>query len=268
MLSNLSVNHYICGDSISFPNFAREVSKAGIMSVGITRQAIFEMGMVDLRRCLDDYGLKVSSVNSAGFFIGDYDNGLNFSNEEMIDIAAELNAEGLCVIVGGLGQKFSGLDEAHNMVRQGLEKLSEQAAKVGVILGLEPIFPADIFTKGCVNTLSQALEFITPHCNLKLIIDLYHSWWDPNLKDLFEKNINKIILMQICNLRVDNGVVIGRDTILRGELNLPSLVSSLATDGFKGSFELELFERDLLGRDPLEIIKRFPIDFNAMVVKR
>lgn len=267
MLASLSVNHYICGNSISFPKFARAVSEAGIMSVGITRQAIFEMGIDDLKRCLDDYGLTVSSVNSAGFFVGDHNDGLNFSNEELIDFAAALNAEGLCVIVGGLGQNFLGLDEARNKVRSGIRKLSEQAAKAGVVLGLEPIFPGDIFTKGCVNTLSQAFDIIAPYHNAKLTVDLYHSWWEPDLKEFFKKHSKKIVLLQICNLRVDNGVVIGRDIISEGELNLPSVVPSLLRNKFTGRVELELFERDLRGRNPLDIIKRLPLDFDALVVK-
>lgn len=265
MLANLSINHYICGNSISFPKFARAVSEAGIMSVGITRQAIFEMGIADLKRCLDDYGLTVSSVNSAGFFVGDQNDGLNYSNEELIDFAATLNAEALCVIVGGLGGNFVGLDEAHNIVRAGIRKLSEQAAKAGVILGLEPIFPGDIFSKGCVNTLSQALELVEPFYNAKLTVDLYHSWWEANLQECFKKHTEKIVLLQICNLKVEDGVVIGRDLISKGMLNLSSLVPSLLTNKFNGKIELELFERDLRGCDPLDIIKRFPLDFDALV---
>jgi len=50
----LSINHYICGEALAFPDFAAAVRDAGIGSIGVTRAAIAEMGIEDLIRCLKE----------------------------------------------------------------------------------------------------------------------------------------------------------------------------------------------------------------------
>ena len=94
---NLSVSHYICGEDIPFLDFIRNVSDAGITSVGITCQAIEEMGLHDLRSCLNDYGVSVSSLNSAGYFTHSAYRPNKYSDEELVEYSAYLNSDILCV---------------------------------------------------------------------------------------------------------------------------------------------------------------------------
>lgn len=262
MILDLSVNHYICGDALTFPEFANEVRESGVTSVGITRAAIAEMGLAGLEACLADNGLSVSSLNSAGYFTLGDPNPHKYSNEELIEAAARLNAGALCVITGGLGQPPLLVADAHKRVADGVAELADVAASAGVILGLEPVYPGDILTKGCINSCGHGLEMVAPYANTKLILDLYHSWWDPGLRDTLQNHADQVALVQLCNLRLENGLVVGRDTLEDGTLDLDGILKSIASSGYRGKFELELFSHDLAGRDPRTVIRDFPAEIS------
>lgn len=264
MRKNLSVNHYICGDALEFPAFAAAVRTAGIESVGLTRASLAEMGPAALENCLAENGLSVSSLNSAGYFTDIDPNTVKMSDEALIDAAARLKAEVLCVITGGLGAPPLPVAEAHERVKDSLGPLAERAATAGVTLGLEPIFPGDILTKGCINSCAHGLDVVAPYENAKLIIDLYHSWWDRDLLPTLETRRNKVALIQLCNIRSENGAVQGRDTLLAGDLDLSRTLPPVLRADYTGKLELELFDRDLRGRDPIDIVNRFPADLHAI----
>jgi sugar phosphate isomerase/epimerase len=258
MAHDLSVNHYICGDHLSFPRFAAAVAEAGMSSVGVTRAAIAELGLAGLERCLKENGLGASSLNSAGHFtIGD-PSPVKYSSRELIEAAASLKADVLCVISGGLGTPPLPVAEAHKRVRDGLEELAGHAADASVTLGLEPVYPGDILTKGCINSVDQGLAVVAPYDNVKLIVDLYHSWWDPGLFSLLRDQPDQIALVQVCNLKTRDGLVVGRDTLSAGDLDLSQIMPSLASSDYNGKLELELFDRDLDGREPATLIRQFP----------
>jgi sugar phosphate isomerase/epimerase len=260
-ISALSVNHYICGDDIPFPDFATAVREAGMTNVGVTRAAIAEMGIRDLANCLKDEGLSVSSLNSAGYFTLGDPNPVQYTNQEMVEYAAELKADVLCVITGGLGTSPLPLAQAHKTVKDGFGELAHIAALANVVLGLEPIFPPDILTKGCINSCAHGLDIVAPYHNAKLILDFYHTWWDPDMSKTLRDHSNKIALLQLCNLRFENGQAVGRDTLLAGGLGRRELHQLLNAPDYSGKMELEIFNHDLKGRDPLSIIRQFPDEF-------
>lgn len=258
---SLSINHYICGDEISFPEFAVAVRNAGVGSVGVTRQALREMGVDALSRCLRDNDLSVSSLNSTGFFTGVRPKAADFSDTEMIDAAAALGAGALCVISGGAGDPPMPLAEAQSLVKAGFAELAAEAKAKGVILGLEPIHPADILTKGCINSIAHALEIIDPHPNAKLILDVYHSWWDPDFPRLLREAPEKVAVVQVSNLRIENGQPAGRDNLASGTLDMPRFIGGLLSGNYRGPFEFELFPSDVGERDVRSLIAAFPREF-------
>lgn len=265
MTYELSINHYLCGEAMSFPDFAAQVADAAIGSVGVTRAAIAEMGLDGLKTCLADHGLSVSSLNSAGYFTHGDPNPVQYTNEALVDAAAFLEADVLCVITGGLGIPPLPVAEARGRVKDGFAALAERASAAGVVLGLEPIYPADILTKGCINSCSDGLDLIAPHANAKLILDLYHSWWDPDLPTVIRDGPADIALIQLCNLRIENGHVVGRTTLGAGALQLDEILRALTSSEYGGKLELELFDRDLKGMDPRQIIRQFPSELDRML---
>ena len=254
---SLSVSHYISGKDVTFLNFVQYASDAGIASVGITCAAIEEMGLYDLRSCLNDYGLTVSSLNSAGYFTHIADRPNKYSDEELVEFSAYLNSDILCVITGGLGSPTTPLMKAHNQVEDQIGKLAETASTSNVTIGLEPINPVDLFSKGCVNSISHAINIIRPYKNAKLILDLYHSWWDQNFIKLINEEVSQIGLVQICNVGLNDDLKIQRQPITEGMIDFPSYLPKIFAGGYSGKLELELFNKNLNNKAVEDIITQF-----------
>lgn len=262
----LSVNHYICGDAVAFPEFAAMVSDAGIPQVGVTRAALHEMGVPALAQCLKDNGLGVSSLASVGYFSGvQPDIQESFSDDEMIDIAAELGAEAITVISGGVGDPADSPAEAFERIEAGMAEMAALAEAKGVTLGLEPLHPDYFMTLGCVNTIAHGLELIKPHACARLLLDVDLSWWDPDFPGVLSEAPETVVLIQMCNVKFDNGRAAGRETLAAGDLDMTRLIGELMAGGFRGSFEFELFPGDLKGRDVRTLIAEYASEFAACV---
>jgi sugar phosphate isomerase/epimerase len=262
----LSVNHYICDKETPFPKFAGMVSKAGIDQVGVTRAALLEMGVPALARCLKDNGLGVSALCSAGYLTGNHPQAREkYSDAEMIDIAAELGAVTLTTISAGAGDPSRPFADAYALVEAGLAEMAAQAARKGVVLGLEPIHPDHIVARGCINTIAHALRIVAPHTSAKLLLDVNHSWWDPDFPGVMASAPETVVLVQMCNLTFRDGYVAGRETLAGGDLDMTRLIRDLTAGGFRGPFEFELFPGDLRGRDLQTLITGYAEDFAACV---
>jgi len=263
MNNGLSVNHYICGAGVSFPVFAESAARAGLSAVGLSRAAVEEMGVAALRRCLADHGLGVSSLNSVGYFTDADRVSVDRGNLMLIEAAAELDADVLCVICGGLGVPPMPLEQGHALVRDGFDALARRAEQEGVRLGVEPIHPMDIGTKGCVNSVAQARALIDGYPSAGLILDFYHSWWDPDMTAIIRDFPDDVVLVQLCNIRMDTGVPVGRETLAAGDIDVGAHLHAVLEAGYRGIFELEIFAKDIPGRDPLKIVAGFPADISA-----
>ncbi len=251
-MNPLSINAYICPPDYPIANFLPLVARAGASAVGVTVRTLEEIALPSLRQRLGDLGLAVSSLNSAGYFLFDdaaQSKAQANTNLRLIDAAAEIGAKTLVVITGGLSHGSSTLREARSRVRDGLHKLAERAAGAGVQLGLEPIHPAGVLNKGCVNSLRHALELVSDIHNASIALDLYHSWWDPDLPGLAAKHANKIRLVQFCNVvAIRDPADLQRDTPESGLINVESELTALGAEGYSGYFEYELFADHLRGR--------------------
>lgn len=259
---DLSVHHYICGTDVPFPAFAGMVRDAGIGSVAVTRAALVEMGVPALGQCLKDHGLGVSSLASAGYLTGTQpENKAGFSDSEMIDIAAELGAVNLTVISAGAGDPSRPFAEAYALVEAGLAEMAAEAEAKGVTLGVEPIHPNHIVARGCINTIAHAQQIVAPHASAKLLLDLNHSWWDPDFPAVLATAPESVGVVQMCNLTFTDGYATGRETLAGGDLDMTQLIGAMMAGGFRGPFEFELFPGDLRGRDVATLINGYAQEF-------
>ena len=227
------------------------------------------MGTRGLAACLRDNGLAVSSLNSAGYFTARDAVAAERENFALVDAAAELGAAVLCVISGGIGSEpdapLRAPADARRRVADGFALLAAHAAGAGVTLGLEPVHPSGILTKGCINSCDEALDLIAPHPGAKLILDVAHSWWDPGLRRMLHDHADRVALVQVCNIRLAGDTVVGRDTLAAGALDMSAVLPDLLCGGYRGTLELEMSEGDLRGRDPLQVVGEFPGELAAVL---
>ncbi|MEO1491342.1 MAG: sugar phosphate isomerase/epimerase family protein [Pseudomonadota bacterium] len=238
---DLAANQYICPDGYGVVRFLDEAVAAGFRSVALTRAALAEMSPAELRRAVEARKMSVTTLNSAGYFTWAEParrRAQDTENRSLIAAAAELGADTLCVITGGSAEQPD-VASARSLIAEGLAELDALAVAEGVSLGLEPIHPKDVATKGCVNTIAQARALIAPLQATGLIVDLYHSWWDPDLIAVAAEPCVRVL--QICN--VTAGLSRSAD-LTQGILDVGTLVDQITQAGFAGPVEFEIFAAD------------------------
>ncbi len=166
-----------------------------------------------------------------------------------------MGAGRLVVIAGGIGGSGLTLEAARERVAQSLGALNERASAAGVRLALEPIHPADLTIKGCVNSIHQALELVQPLSSTDLVIDTFHSAWDADIWRLAELAGDKAAVVQVCNwYEPSPDEKPQRDLPSRGSMDLATWLRALVASGFAGPIEFEMFDRHRRGRTVPELL--------------
>ncbi|UDQ90249.1 sugar phosphate isomerase/epimerase [Xanthobacter autotrophicus] len=272
-MTGLSINHYITPPGYALERFLDDCAAAGATGVGLTERALDEVALPDLQRMLDARGLTVSSVNSAGFFLwGDPERAQRQAavNAALIHAAAVLSAGTLVTIGGGLddlGPQPPGvLAHARCTVAAALPALRDAAGARGVRLGLETMHPIRIPTKSTLNTLTQAEALCVAHPGLGFVLDVFHSWWDPDLEPVLARSIARLTLVQLSGVAQprDPALLPARCPLSQGCVDTGDLLRLLARCGYRGPYEFELFAHDLDGVSVADAIRRAVDDFAAL----
>lgn len=251
-MTDFSANHYICPDGYGTLRFLDEAVAAGYRKVAVTRAVLAEVPVSRLKAELTSRDLVVTTLNSAGFFTwADPDRraAQHEENRKLVDAAAEIGAGALCIITGGAAEQRD-IATARRLIADGLEELDAYADRLGVHLGLEPIHPRDAPTKGCVNSIAQAIEMIAPLKATGMILDLFHSWWDADL--IHAAGREDIRAVQICNVTVEPR----RSPFLdEGMLDVGAIVRDVRAAGYAGPIEFEIFAADHGQSDVLPLLQ-------------
>ena len=216
------------------------------------------MDLKGVRALLASHGLKVSSLNSAGYFLyGDAGRAREQEelNTRLIAAAAELEAQTLVVITGGISHGNWHLADARARINQGLLRLAVRAAGENVFLGIEPIHPLGILQKGCINSIDDALAIARAHEQLGLTLDFFHSWWDKQFGGVFDHARDKVRLVQFCNvIAPDNPAEFHRELPGSGFIDVAQALFKAQASGYLGYFEFEMFPEHLRGRAVADVI--------------
>ena len=265
--NKLSINSYLWPKELSPYEFIKNIVKSKIKNVGLHTDFIESYGVDNLKEELKLNNLKVTSLNSVGYFT---DPKYYNQNEKILNYAKILNPELVCVITGGINGGPNPLSneyiindnnlkisEIRKESKIKIKKLFEMATKLNLKLGLEPIGSWEILKKGHFNTISSCLKLIN-NSDHHLIIDLYHSFSDINL-DNFLKNSKKLGLFQFSNVKFDNyDRPFGREDInypsKPNDLNISKYLKYIFNRKDNIKVEFELFPPDIENRDPKLII--------------
>jgi sugar phosphate isomerase/epimerase len=245
-----SVNHYLCPPEMTLPSFLDLVTGAGFASVGLTRRALDEMPLATLRRELAARDLGVSSVNSAGFLLGESAYRQDTLNRRLVDATAELDAAVLNVLPGRAPELPSDDSRAH--IADGFAALAVTAEQAGIHLVLEPLHASRARVKSCINTIAAARDAIADS-GAQLNLDMYHLWEDPERDDAVKGKGPTLGLVQICDI----GIVEGRAQRLpldEGATDWRSFVRRLQAVQPDVPIEFELFADQLPDRSAADII--------------
>lgn len=252
-----SVSHYLCSSEMTVLAFLDAALDAGFSSVGITTRALNEMPLKKLRNELVARRLSVSSVNTAGYFFPtDHANSVqDLENQRLLQAASELESvNGVNLIVGGSAEM--NLSDARDLALEKSAALAAQAKRYGTRLLLEPMHPIQARSKGCVNTLKQASEWLKQIPELTLNVDLFHSWWDPDLDATLEGLFGEIAVLQICDVVIDQRTnVASRAPLGEGFLDWQASVKKIIKYFPDAPIELELFAEQMPSRNSMAVME-------------
>lgn len=274
VMAGISINHYLAPPGYPLPSFLDDAVSAGANGIGVTERTLSEAALSALKAMLRERRLGVTSVNSAGFFLwADPDRAkLQRSiNTRLLEAAAELAADTLVVIGGGLHDmgpqdKRGDLIRARTAFEAELPALIEAAKKYGVRLGVEPMHPLRIFTKGTLNTLAQAAALCDHLPGLGVVFDLFHTWWDPDLEPMLTRLSNRLTLVQLSGVmqpRHQNALT-KRCLLNQGAADVGRILDALKQCGYQGRFEFELFAEDLDGQEVAAVMTSAVAEFASL----
>jgi sugar phosphate isomerase/epimerase len=265
----LSLNTATVREKWNLREMIEGCARRGIRGISPWRDKLAQLGVKEAARLIRDNGLAVTGLCRGGMFPAAERKGRQAAlddNLRAIDDAAALGARCLVLVVGGLPAGSKDLDGAREMVRDGIGETLERARGAGVPLAIEPLHPMYCADRACVNTMAQALDL----CDeldagksgaLGVALDVYHVWWDPELKRQIERAGDKRLLaFHLCDWLVPTADLLNdRGMMGDGVIDLPLIRSWMEAAGYRGFHEVEIFSPNWWRREPddvLGVIKR------------
>jgi sugar phosphate isomerase/epimerase len=246
----ISFNHATFGPEASFDTFLKAVASSGAKGVGVWTERLDGLTPKAAGDRIHDLGLEISGVNRGGFFTGT-PNGRHHAIEEtkrQIEMTAEMGAQTLVIVPGGLSVDTRNIDDARAMVTDGLGAVADFARAHSVQLALEPFNPALSAARGDVNTLDLALDMCEPHANhVGVVTDIFHVWWDPGVLRAIERAGPRIFGHHLCDWKLDTvDPFADRGVMGDGVADVPGLTAAVINAGYRGWMEVEIFSRNHL----------------------
>lgn len=247
----------------SLPELVDGCGAAGVGTVGLWRDPVRGFGVRETARLVAGAGLRVSSLCRGGFFTASDPAGRAAALEEnrrAVEEAAELGADVLVLVAGGLPEGERDLAEARRRITGFLGDLVPWAAGHGVRLGIEPLHPMFAADRCVVSTLGQALDIAEqfPADRVGVVADSYHLWWDERLAaDLGRAGAGgRIVSVQVADwvTPLPEGVLLGRGQLGDGCVDLRSFRQLADRAGYRGPVEVEIFHPGLWARDGREVL--------------
>jgi sugar phosphate isomerase/epimerase len=259
-LSRLSLNQRTTA-SWSLPDAIRGCVDAGLGAIGIWREQLAEVGLDQACRLVADSALRVSSLCRGGFFTTADPAEVEAaaaSNRDAIDEAAALNAATLVLVPGGLPPGDRDLQAARDRAARAIEQLVPYAHDHGVNLGIEPMNPIYAADRGVISTLAQALDIAERFdaSDVGVVVDTFHLWWEPGIAEQVQRAGERIVSYQICDwiTPLPADTLLARGMMGDGHIDFPTFTRSVATAGYRGDIEVEIFNADLWAAPPAEVV--------------
>lgn len=224
-----------------------EYREAGVKGIGLSCRKMYDLRPQEIVKLLSLSPLQVSSVGWIGCFMG-Y-NGHRLPEvlqdaKQVIRLAGRLNAPTVTVLSGPLAGHIR--SHAWRVLRDSLQQLLPLAEKCRVQLALTPMLPQFRAEWSFINQLDEALKLLDEvgHPLLKLNFSSFHSCHESGLLQRIPHFVDKIALVQLADgIKANKGyekVIPGT-----GVISVDLIVHALEKAGYRGWYELDVWNRDL-----------------------
>jgi sugar phosphate isomerase/epimerase len=235
-------------------------ARLGLAGVAPWRDQVIAAGPAEAARIFKANGMRVTGYCRGGLFPAADAAGRQAAiddNKRMIDEAAEIAAEGIVVIGGGLPKGSRDLAGARAMFAEGIAAVLPHARACKVPLALEPLHPVYAADRGCVSTLAEMLDLCDALGDgLGVAVDVYHVWWDPMLSVQIARAGHRIIAHHICDWLVPTKDILNdRGMMGDGVIDLPGIRRMIEAAGYRGIQEVEIFSNEWWAKPGEEVLK-------------
>lgn len=246
----LSLNTATVKEQWSLQQCIEGCARHGITGISPWRDKLAEYGVRNAAKHIRDVGLTVTGLCRGGMFPAPDATGRQAAiddNRRAIDDAAALGAQCLVLVVGGMPQGSKDLAGARSQVQDGIAAVLEYARAAKMPLAIEPLHPMYAADRACVNTLAQALDICDAlgsgpgDAHLGVAVDVYHVWWDPQLKAQIERAAKRILAFHICDWLVPTtDLLLDRGMMGDGVIDIPAIRAMVEAAGYRGFCEVEI----------------------------
>jgi sugar phosphate isomerase/epimerase len=247
----LSMNLATLRNGSDFGEMVDDCLRHGVTAISPWRDQVEAIGLAQAARIVQANGLRVTGLCRGGMFPALDSDGRQKAIEDnlrAIDEAATLGADCLVLVCGGLPEGSKDIAGARQMVADGIWAMLPYAKASGVPLAIEPLHPMYAADRACVNTIDQALDICQALGDgVGVAIDVYHTWWDPNLAAAIARagNMGRILAHHICDWLVPtNDLLLDRGMMGDGVIDLKGIRAMIEAAGYDGPQEVEIFSRD------------------------
>ncbi len=248
-----------CGFADALACFARH----GITKTAIWHAMLQNAGLPDAKKALKDSG--VSAIAVCPMVLHDAESQLDAeaqhqSNLILLDQAAELGADSVIAITGGLTRLGTDLSAQKQTALRALERLIPAARERGLRLNLEPLHPMVCGFRSVISTLDEACEMVDKlDCPevLGVAVDSYALWWDAKLETQILNAGVRIHSFHVSDWLADTADVrLDRGMPGDGQINNRSIRSWVEQAGYRGPVEVEIFsERNWWQQSPDTVVE-------------
>ncbi|WP_262030044.1 sugar phosphate isomerase/epimerase family protein [Microvirga sp. Mcv34] len=257
-------------------------ARADIKAISPWRDQVAHVGLNRAVAAVKDAGLELSGYCRGGMFPADAARlqEATDDNRRAVDEAVALGAPCLVLVVGGLPQYSrpgspvsKDIEAARAMVDDGIATLLDYSRQAGLPLAIEPLHPMYAADRACVNTMRQALDIcdrVDPERTgmLGLAVDVYHVWWDPELKEQIRRTgQDRLLAYHVCDWLVPTtDLLLDRGMMGDGVIDLRGIRQEVEAVGFAGYSEVEIFSENNWWKRPMEEVLATCIERHRTVV--
>jgi sugar phosphate isomerase/epimerase len=223
-----------------------------IPAIGLWRDRVAEAGLAESVAAVRAAGLHVSSLCRGGFFTHADPQARAAAladNRAAVAEAAELGADVLVLVCGGLVPGRRDLGLARRMVADAVAELVPVAERMGVRLGIEALHPMFCADRCVVSRLGDALDLalLFPAGSVGVIIDTYHVWWDAQLAAEIARARDRIAGFQLADWiqPIPADALLGRGHLGDGLIDLRQITGQVLAAGYRGYAEVEIFSQEV-----------------------
>ena len=255
-LSKLSLNTATVREQWNLREMIEACARHGITRISPWRDKLDELGASQTAALLRTHGMTVSGLCRGGMFPAADQAGRDAAiadNRKAIADAAEIGADCLVIVAGGLPAGSRDLIGARQMVLDGLAAVLPDARAAGVPVAIEPLHPMFCADRCVVNTLDQALDM----CDVLgegvgIAADVYHFWWDPTYSAALQRaGRERLLAFHLCDWLVPTtDMLLDRGMMGDGVIDIAGIRREVEALGYSGAHEVEILSTRWWGEDP------------------